>query len=1012
MSSEQNSATTTTGVQRDSAKKTERYSRRELIGVGAFKTVYKAYDAEEGREVAWNQVKLSNVKKQSREKILSEIAILEQLHHDRIMSIYDSWESEDGKCLVFITEIMSSGTLKDFLNKAKKIKMRNVKKWCTQILQGLHYLHKTDPHPIIHRDLKCDNIFMNGNRSEVKIGDLGLSISMKDKKFAVSVIGTPEFMAPELYDEHYTEKVDIYAFGMCVLEMVTGDYPYCECENPAQVYRRVSQGIKPKALDNIQDELTKEFIKVCLATSDQRPSAEQLLAHPFFSSERNNDITLYFDNDDEQDEELQSPRKHFQHVETPKSPGAPSEEADYTKVVVDELPDESAPELVVLKVFLNLQGTFKQIKFPYNKHEDTPDAVASEMAKKFELSAQHMTNIALGIATTIEELEKGHVILAEDISLAEADKGDDEFVLEEEGDEFSSESRSVTSEEMMLDDSSTAPSHVVSEEMERPKSAPTPDATLLDVSGVGALGMSSVSEELNITPADSLNVEAHSKDGDSVSSAPDNLESITFDTILSGGGERTLRHSPEKGLGSDKMEPVMSDRGLAPDEGGYPHTDSEIHDLSDLKELPKPSELPDLDTEQLRIDVNAPPMRAVVDNFSVFSDEGDPGDLFGGDRMSQMSNHRQSTTYNHWDTEPFTSTIKTHAPNQFMSEPPPNLNSSQHISSPQSDTPVEMLSRQQELYLQHKVSIEQRYQKQIDQLRDQIVDLQRRRDDEVDRLRHRSDAVNTSPLSVTSASSLPVDAYSMMDNSGFGSIDLQSGVNMKKGKLEPNRGTGGTSMPSAVGGGSAPQQQNLHVLPDGPSTEQLQAQGGTPGISAASANNVQTKNMPMHGRSSSAVLSRTGGALPKGRVREKSHSSRTHPRTGMTMTDGVPPNSSTHSNGGNIPAGTSGSHTTSSAQPPYRPSSQPNIPFANGGGMHTGMRTSGVLQSNPNSLLNNPPSNPSSTTTNGLPPVPTPNRIQLVDNFDSLVNVMKDSLRKAEESGKAPTLSQQRKTQQ
>ena len=47
--------------------------------------------------------------------------------------------------------------------------------------------------------------------------------------------GTPEFMAPELYDEQYDEKVDVYAFGMCVLEMVTSEYPYSECLNAAQV---------------------------------------------------------------------------------------------------------------------------------------------------------------------------------------------------------------------------------------------------------------------------------------------------------------------------------------------------------------------------------------------------------------------------------------------------------------------------------------------------------------------------------------------------------------------------------------------------------------------------------------------------------------------------------------------------------------------------------------------------------------------------------------------------------
>lgn len=51
--------------------------------------------------------------------------------------------------------------------------------------------------------------------------------------------GTPEFMAPEVYEEEYNELVDIYSFGMCILEMVTFEYPYSECTHPAQIYKKV-----------------------------------------------------------------------------------------------------------------------------------------------------------------------------------------------------------------------------------------------------------------------------------------------------------------------------------------------------------------------------------------------------------------------------------------------------------------------------------------------------------------------------------------------------------------------------------------------------------------------------------------------------------------------------------------------------------------------------------------------------------------------------------------------------
>ena len=66
-------------------------------------------------------------------------------------------------------------------------------------------------------------------------------LSVGNDNNIVSVeLGTPEFMAPELYEEEYNELVDIYAFGMCLLELVTVEYPYVECTNAAQIYKKVT----------------------------------------------------------------------------------------------------------------------------------------------------------------------------------------------------------------------------------------------------------------------------------------------------------------------------------------------------------------------------------------------------------------------------------------------------------------------------------------------------------------------------------------------------------------------------------------------------------------------------------------------------------------------------------------------------------------------------------------------------------------------------------------------------
>lgn len=88
-------------------------------------------------------------------------------------------------CGYFVLLIVTLGSR--YRKKHKLVDMKAIKNWARQILKGLHYLHSHNP-CIIHRDLKCDNIFVNGNTGEVKIGDLGLAVVMQQPT-ARSVIG-------------------------------------------------------------------------------------------------------------------------------------------------------------------------------------------------------------------------------------------------------------------------------------------------------------------------------------------------------------------------------------------------------------------------------------------------------------------------------------------------------------------------------------------------------------------------------------------------------------------------------------------------------------------------------------------------------------------------------------------------------------------------------------------------------------------------------------------------------
>ena len=96
-----------------------------------------------------------------------------------------------------------------------------MKKWGRQILQGLAYLHQRTP-AIIHGDLRCDKIYINGHSGEIKIGDLGLE-TLIPRRFARGVL--PEEEGEGEVENQYTENVDIFAFGLCMLVRPTSEPP-------------------------------------------------------------------------------------------------------------------------------------------------------------------------------------------------------------------------------------------------------------------------------------------------------------------------------------------------------------------------------------------------------------------------------------------------------------------------------------------------------------------------------------------------------------------------------------------------------------------------------------------------------------------------------------------------------------------------------------------------------------------------------------------------------------------
>uniref|UniRef100_A0A7N8XEG1 Nuclear receptor-binding protein n=1 Tax=Mastacembelus armatus TaxID=205130 RepID=A0A7N8XEG1_9TELE len=260
-------------------KRREEVNQRNVPGID---NAYLAMDTEEGVEVVWNEVMFSERKnfKLQEEKVKAVFDNLIQLEHLNIVKFHKYWADvkENRARVIFITEYMSSGSLKQFLKKTKKnhktMNEKAWKRWCTQILSALSYLHSCEP-PIIHGNLTCDTIFIQHN-GLIKIGSVAPDTINNHVKTCREEQKSLHFFAPEYGAvANVTTAVDIYSFGMCALEMAVleiqsnGDSSYV----PPEAIN--------SAIQSLEDPLQREFIQKCLEVDpSKRPTAKELLFHP------------------------------------------------------------------------------------------------------------------------------------------------------------------------------------------------------------------------------------------------------------------------------------------------------------------------------------------------------------------------------------------------------------------------------------------------------------------------------------------------------------------------------------------------------------------------------------------------------------------------------------------------------------------------------------------------------------------------------------------------------------
>uniref|UniRef100_A0A0K8TKC3 Nuclear receptor-binding protein homolog n=1 Tax=Tabanus bromius TaxID=304241 RepID=A0A0K8TKC3_TABBR len=259
-------------------KRKEEVEQRDVPGIDC---AHLAMDTEEGVEVVWNEVQFSERKnfKSQEEKIQQVFENLTQLEHPNIVKFHRYWTDthNDKPRVIFITEYMSSGSLKQFLKRTKRnvkrLPLQAWKRWCAQILSALSYLHSCSP-PIIHGNLTCDTIFIQHN-GLVKIGSVAPDAIHHHVKTCRENMKNMHFIAPE-YGSALTPAIDIFSFGMCALEMAA-----LEIQGNGDSGTMVTEENIVRTVESLEDDQQKDFIFKCLNKDpNERPNAHELLFHP------------------------------------------------------------------------------------------------------------------------------------------------------------------------------------------------------------------------------------------------------------------------------------------------------------------------------------------------------------------------------------------------------------------------------------------------------------------------------------------------------------------------------------------------------------------------------------------------------------------------------------------------------------------------------------------------------------------------------------------------------------
>lgn len=225
----------------------------EQLGIGASgvvsRGVWKKPAPEHPVELAIKELRFGFDQWQADvlEQFLVEIKLMSALVHEDIVQLLGIAYQESTRTIYLLAELMHYGSMRDLISsRGSNLPWKLRIKLAKDAAKGIAYLHSRK---VIHRDLKSQNLLVN-NKWVCKVADFGIS-TVKSHTRTMTCIGTPVYMAPEVISKSkYSEKADVYSFGIFLVELYTGRYPYSEdayksWNNAQLMFRIIQDGIRP-----------------------------------------------------------------------------------------------------------------------------------------------------------------------------------------------------------------------------------------------------------------------------------------------------------------------------------------------------------------------------------------------------------------------------------------------------------------------------------------------------------------------------------------------------------------------------------------------------------------------------------------------------------------------------------------------------------------------------------------------------------------------------------------------